>query len=90
MDNWIANDVFDKGQRYMSVRWIITEKVKVGRMYIKGSGSAGSGSARGGSAELVCPEPHKRQCVCPQEVLWQWVCPRWVRKTSRTTCFSFL
>ena len=31
MDNWIANDVFDKGQRYMPVRWIITEKVKAGR-----------------------------------------------------------
>ena len=35
MDNWIANDVFDKGQRYMFVRWIITKKVKAGRTYIK-------------------------------------------------------
>jgi len=34
MENWIANDVFDsvdnEGQRYMSVRGIITEKVKGG------------------------------------------------------------
>ena len=39
MENWIANDVFDsvdnEGQRYMSVRWVITEKVKGGITYIK-------------------------------------------------------
>ena len=39
MENWIANDVFDsvdnEGQRYMSVRGIITEKVKGGIKYIK-------------------------------------------------------
>ena len=39
MDNWIANDVFDsvdnKGHRYMSVRWVITEKVKGGITYTK-------------------------------------------------------
>ena len=39
MENWIANDVFDRvdneGQRYMQVRWIITEKVKGGIKYIK-------------------------------------------------------
>ena len=34
MENWIANDVFDsvdkEGQRYMLMRWAITEKVKGG------------------------------------------------------------
>ena len=39
MENWIANDVFDsvdnEGQRYMSVRWVIKEKVKGGITYIK-------------------------------------------------------
>ena len=39
MENWIANDVFDsvdnEGQRYMSVRWVITEKMKGGITYIK-------------------------------------------------------
>ena len=39
MENWIANGVFEpvdnEGQRYMSVRWVITEKVKAGFTYIK-------------------------------------------------------
>ena len=38
INNWIANDVFNsvenEGQRYMSVRWVVTEKVK-GITYIK-------------------------------------------------------
>ena len=39
INNWIANGVFDsienEGQRYISVRWVITEKVKEGIMYTK-------------------------------------------------------
>ena len=38
-ENWMDNDVIesveDEGQRYMSVRWVITEKVKGGITYIK-------------------------------------------------------
>ena len=39
MDNWIANDILDsvdnEDKRYMSVRWVITEKVKAEITYSK-------------------------------------------------------
>merc|ERR1712055_85918 len=39
INNWIDNGVFEsvenEGQRYISVRWVITEKVKDGITYIK-------------------------------------------------------
>ena len=39
MKNWIQNDVFEavenKGQRYISVRWVVTEKVKEGKTITK-------------------------------------------------------